>query len=240
MSHTETPPPLGVRRSFLVFGSAAIVAILVVEILLPALAERVGAEPPLPWFAAAALVLFPALLLIGWALLRSESIPSGGSLWRDRLRFRPMSGSDWAWSAGALALVGAASAALMGVLIRVRPDTELAPWFLDMEPLSGGRLWILAVWLPVFALGILTEEIVWRGVVLPRQEAAFGRWGWAANGAGWLLFHLAFGPAILISLVPTVTILPWVVQRRANSTVGLVVHAVFNGLGFLATAFGWV
>lgn len=237
---TDPPPPLGLRGSFIVFAGAAIVAFFVTEIILPAAGERLAVEPVLLWYGAALVVLFPALLLIGWVLLLREGRRLGPELWRERLRFRPMRAADWLWSGGALLAIGASSALVVGVLLRLRPQTELAPWFLEMEPLSGGRLWILAAWLPVFAVGIVTEEVVWRGVVLPRQEAALGRWGWAANGAGWLLFHLAFGPAILITLLPTVAILPWVVQKRANSTVGLAVHAVFNGLGFLATAFGWV
>lgn len=234
------PSRTGWRATLLLFGGAALLAALVVHGLLPSLAPRTSIEPVLLWFAVAGVVLFPALLLAGWLLLRLEGHWRASELWHDRLRFKPMNRGDWLWSGGAFVAIIALSSAIMGLLLMLRPETRLAPWFLEMEPLAGGRLWILAAWLPFFALTIFTEEVVWRGVVLPRQEAALGRSAWIANGAGWLLFHLAFGPAILIALVPIVTVLPWVVQKRRNSWIGVIVHAAFNGPGFLAAAFGWV
>ncbi len=210
------------------------------DLLLPSLAERFAVEPVLLWLAASGALLFPAILLIGWVLVRQEGWTLGSELWTERLRFRPMNGADWGWSLAAFGAILGLTAPLVALIERALPGLELAPWFLQMEPLAGRRLWILAAWLPVFALTILAEEVVWRGVVLPRQEAALGRWGWLANGAGWLLFHLALGPAILVSLLSIVVILPWVVQRRANSWVGVAIHAAFNGPGFLATALGWV
>lgn len=71
-----------------------------------------------------------------------------------------------------------------------------------------------------------------------RQEAVFGRWAWLANGAGWSLFHVAFGGAVFVALWPILFILPYVVQRRRNTWIGVIVHASPNGPGFLAVAFG--
>lgn len=236
-----TLPPIGWSRSFAIFGGAAVLLFFVTGRLLPALAGRSSVEPLLLWFAAAGLILFPVLLLTGWALLRSEPPLAGGAvLWRDRLRFRRMDRGDWIWCLGAVVAMGAASAALLRWLGAVAPGLRLTPWFLEAEPLTGGRLWIVALWIPFFALTLFTEEVVWRGVLLPRQEVALGRFAWLANGAGWLLFHLAFGPAVLVLLLPIVVVLPYVVQRRRNSWVGVVVHAALNGPGFLATAFGLV
>lgn len=240
MHSRAEPHRTGWLSSLFLFGGAAALAAVVVYALMPALARRTTTEPVLLWFAAAGCVLFPALLVAGWLLLRLEGRTPARDLWRERLRFRPMNRGDWLWTAGAFAAITALSAALVGLLLTLRPETRLAPWFLEMEPLEGGRLWILAAWLPLFVLTIFTEEVVWRGVVLPRQEAALGRRAWLANGCGWLFFHLAFGPAILIALVPIVTVLPWVVQKRRNSWIGVIVHAAFNGPGFLAAALGWV
>lgn len=240
MHSPATPPRTGWLSTLFLFGGAALLAAGVTQILLPALAQRSSAEPVLLWFAAAGFVLFPALLIVGWLLLRLEGLTLSHAIWRDRLRFRPMNRNDWLWSGGAFAAIAALSGAIIGLLLALRPDAQLAPWFLDMEPLEGGRLWILAAWLPLFALTIFTEEVVWRGIVLPRQETALGGRAWFANGCGWLLFHAAFGPTILLSLLPIVLILPWVVQRRRNSSIGVIVHAAFNGPGFLAVALGWV
>jgi membrane protease YdiL (CAAX protease family) len=77
-------------------------------------------------------------------------------------------------------------------------------------------------------------------VILPRQEAALGRGAWVANAPGWLLFHLAFGWLLMVVLLSILIILPYAVQRRQNTWVGVVIHAVVNGPGFVAVALGVV
>ena len=37
---------------------------------------------------------------------------------------------------------------------------------------------------------ILGEEFLFRGVLLPKMEAVFGRWNWVANGALFGLYHV--------------------------------------------------
>ena len=131
-------------------------------------------------------------------------------------------------------LTGGIGAAL-GML---QDRANLHPAFMAFEPLGPGRYWILGAWLPFFVLNIVGEEFVWRGVVLPRQEAAFGERAWLVNGAFWLLFHAAFPWQVLLTLVPITLILPKIVQRRHNIWPGMIIHAGFGGMGFLALAFG--
>jgi hypothetical protein len=78
------------------------------------------------------------------------------------------------------------------------------------------------------------------GVLLPRQELALGRWAWLVHGAGWLLFHIPFGWQLLIVLMPILLIEPYVVQRRGNSWIGVVIHGGLNGPTFVAVALGVV
>lgn len=85
-------------------------------------------------------------------------------------------------------------------------EVDLHPAFMAMDPIDSGRYWILAAWLPFWALNIIGEEFLWRSVVLPRQEVAFGHWAWLANGVGWLIFHLSFGATILLTLWPIVLV----------------------------------
>jgi hypothetical protein len=75
--------------------------------------------------------------------------------------------------------------------------------------------------------------LCWRGYVLPRQEAAMGPLAWLGNGIPWCLFHWSFGWPILVMLLPITLLLPWIVQRRRNTWVGIVIHAVFNSTGFI-------
>ena len=54
----------------------------------------------------------------------------------------------------------------------------------------------------------------------------------------WLLFHASFPWQVLVTLVPITLILPYIVQRRRSAWVGVVIHAAFGAMGFLALAFG--
>ncbi len=149
-----------------------------------------------------------------------------------------MNAGDWLWSIGALLLIGAVTAGLSAALRLVVGEVDPQPPFMRVEPLTPDRYWLLLIWLPFWVLNILGEEILWRGVMLPRQEQTFGRWAWLVNSAGWLLFHLAFGPRLLLLLLPILALTPYAVQRRRNSWVGVVIHAGINGPGFLSVALG--
>lgn len=148
-----------------------------------------------------------------------------------------MTGGDWVWTLGGLAAVGALTGVLGGALA-VLGQAKMQLSFMAIEPLSSGRYWILAAWLPFFALNIGGEEFMWRGVVLPRQEVAFGEKAWLVNGTSWLLFHAAFPWQVLLMLLPITMILPNIAQRRRSIWPGVVIHAGFGGVGFLALAFG--
>jgi membrane protease YdiL (CAAX protease family) len=228
----------GLGQTAILFGGAALLLFTVTHVVIPSLSEITTAEPILLWFAAGGMGVFLPLLLIAVALLKQEEVPLNSETWRERLRFRSMTRADWIWTAGgvlAVAILVAVSVVLMKILFGF---VNLQPSFLRLEPLSPDRYWILAVWLPFFWVNVMGEEILWRGVILPRQEAAFGRWAWLANGLGWLGFHLAFGPSLLFVLWPTTLIIPYVVQRQRNSWIGVVIHGVLNGGGFVAVAFG--
>ena len=233
-------PPLGLGQTAVLFGGAALLLFVATHGLIPALSGWTAMEDVLLWFAVAGLGVFVPLLLVGLVLLREETVIAVPGLWRKRLRFRPMTGTDWLWSVGALGLIGLLSVGTMAVLRALWGDVHLTPSFMTMDPLTPGRYWILGAWIPFWVLNIMGEEILWRGVVLPRQEIAFGPWAWLANGTGWLMFHLAFGAPIMLMLWPIVFILPYVVQRRRNSWIGVVIHAGLNGPGFVAAAFGFV
>jgi membrane protease YdiL (CAAX protease family) len=231
-------PALGLAGSAALFGTAALLLFLTTRVAIPALVSATGAEAVVMWFLAASLVLFGPLLLAAALLLRRERRAGTQESLGARLRLRPMNGGDWLWAAGGLVAVGALTGGIGATLRMLHYGAGLQPSFMAFEPLGPGRYWILGAWLPFFVLNIVGEEFVWRGVVLPRQEAAFGGMAWLINGVLWLLFHGAFPWQVLLTLVPITVLLPYVVQRRRNTWVGTVIHAGFGAMGFLALAFG--
>lgn len=232
--------PIGRLQTAALFGGAALLLFAVTHGVIPALSRQTAARPILLWFGAAGFGVFLPLLLLGIALLRQEDAQLNRRTWSERLRFRPLTKADWVWTGGGLVAVAGSTATSVFLLQMLFGEADLQPSFLHFEPLKTGQWWILAVWLPFFAINIMGEEILWRGVILPRQEAAFSNRAWLANGLGWLGFHLAFGPTMLFILWPTTLIIPYIVQRRANSWIGVLIHGALNGGGFLAIACGLV
>lgn len=233
-------PALGLGGSALIFGAMALIALGVASSLEP-LTRVTGLEPIIVWFIAGGFGMFVPLIGLGVIMLLREAKASEKPFaWRERLRMVPMRGADWIWAIVALLAIGIAMGVMLLLMKLLTGSIEMTPSFMEFEPLGPGQWWIVAAWIPFFLVNILGEEFLWRGVILPRQKAGLGRWAWAANGAGWLMFHAAFGLTIMIMLLPTVFILPYVVQRRGNSWIGVVIHAGLNGPGFLAVAYGLV
>jgi membrane protease YdiL (CAAX protease family) len=73
---------------------------------------------------------------------------------------------------------------------------------------------------------------------LPRQELAFGRFAWLINGILWTVFHLCFGFHLLILLLPSLFIIPYVVYKRQKTLIGIIVHALLNGPSFILVSLG--
>lgn len=231
-------PPLGLFSTAVLFGSGGLLLWIATRIGVPWLSARTGAESVVLWFLAAGVGVFVPLLLLAGAILYQEGALWRPNLWSDRLRFRRMTAGDWVGSFGALVAIGLSVAGLTAGLRWGFGEVRLHPTFMSMTPLTPGRYWILLAWLPFWVLNILSEEILWRGVILPRQVTAWGRWAWLVHGAAWLIFHIPFGPVLLLVLAPTTFLLPYVVQHRQNSWIGVVIHAGLNGPGFIAVAFG--
>ena len=229
---------IGLLTSFLIFGIASIALVLETQFLISFLSKQTGLEPIILWFIVAGLGMFLPLLVLAYFILRSEGVKIGKSTWRDRLRFKKMNKTDWLWSIGSIIMIGILSFAIIKFLGVLIGKVDSHPSFMYFEPLTPDRYWILLLWFPYWLLNIMGEEILWRGVILPRQELVFRKNAWLIHGILWGIFHIAFGWQLLLTLIPILFIQSYVVQRRQNSWTGVVIHAVINGPSFIAISFG--
>lgn len=220
--------------AFFVFG--AVLLLLATRVSIPALVEH-DFDPLLAWFVSAGFGVFLPLFLVGWVSVRREGGRTPRDLRSDRLRFRRLDRSDWRVCGGSLAAIGLLTGLITLVMLYFKGRSVLHPAFLPGLPLSAGRYWLLGVWPVFFTANILWEEFVWRGVLLPRQESAHGRYAWVFNGAGWTAFHAAMGWQVVM-LLPLSLILPYAVQRTGNTWVGVILHAAVNGPAFVAISMG--
>jgi len=73
------------------------------------------------------------------------------------------------------------------------PGYDLGPFLTSPEagPLFLGNWGILGVFLVMITFNILGEELLWRGVLLPKMNGVFGKWDWVANGVLGTLYHVS-------------------------------------------------
>lgn len=230
--------PLKLFPSIVVFSAASILLWVMTHRCIPFFSEATGVEPIVFWFICGGLGTFTPLIITGVILLRKAGFKLTKDTFVRRLRFRKMTRRDWTYSLTALVIIGASTAGILYVLQNIFPDFNHTPSFMTLEPLSSGRYWLLLAWLPYWILNIGGEEFFWRGVLLPRQELAFGKKAWMVHGTGWAVFHLAFGWQLLILLLPLLYIEPYVVQKTQNTWTGIFLHGVINGPSFIAIALG--
>lgn len=101
--------------------------------------------------------------------------------------------------------------------------------FLDSDVgqsfLSGAWGWFgLIVVLQIFN-SVLGEELLFRGLLLPRMNGAFGRGDWIANGFIFAAYHLHMPWAIPVILVDTFS-LAYPSKRYRSALMGIAVHSV--------------
>jgi len=236
----EKVKSLGLLASFAIYIPAAILMYCMTKYLIPYLSNVTGQEMVLFWFIVAGLGIFTPLIIVGLIILKSEGYSLTKATFIERLWFRRITKKDLLWSLGGLIVVGILSGLVMFGFELAIGKFDHFPTFMTFEPLTKGRYWLLLVWFPYWILNIMGEEFLWRGVMLPRQEIAFGKYAWIIHGFGWSLVHIAFGWQLLITLLPLMFIQSYIVQRTKNTWVGVIMHGGLNGPSFIAICFGLI
>ena len=71
---------------------------------------------------------------------------------------------------------------------------------------------------------MLGEELLFRGLLLPRMHGAFGRWDWVANGVLFGVYHLHTPWAIPANLLDTFFV-SYPARRYRSALLGIAVHS---------------
>jgi membrane protease YdiL (CAAX protease family) len=234
---------------------------------LPALLFVAGFWVLMPWFIRQGILPYYAyllglgiplalLLLLSLVWLHLEGRDVSWATLKARFRLRPMDRKAWLWSVGALLAGSVVGTSLLSQLSRflivqgVIPVPATIPAFMSSTSLTDPMVaYDTAVgglegnWLPliamiiVFVLNILGEEFWWRGVVLPRQELALGTWTWVIHGVMWAFFHI-FKWWDVLNLLPICLALSFVCSKLKNTTPGIVIHGVTNGIALIGLLIG--
>jgi membrane protease YdiL (CAAX protease family) len=177
--------------------------------------------------------------VVSLLVLRNEL---GGLRWqavKERTRLNPpldpRSGKPrrvlWLWAIPAIA------ANVLGIFLATQVDAAWSnlsglnePWYASAEALADpqfeGQWWILGLALTSFVFNyFLGEELLFRGVLLPRMSGVFGRWDWVANTVLFGLYHVHkiwFWPSMITSSFGYA----WAAKRYRSLWMSVLVHAV--------------
>jgi uncharacterized protein len=109
------------------------------------------------------------------------------------------------------------------------------------DPKFQGQWWILGLALTSMLFNyVLGEELLFRGVLLPRMAGVFGRWDWVANSVLFGLYHVHKIWA-WPSMITTTFGLSWAARRYRSFWMGVIVHGVegFFIVVTVAVLAGW-
>lgn len=253
LTHSTSLKPMGFGLSLLYFGIPALSFVLGFWGLMPALINMGW----LPYYAYLMSIGLPLVLMFVAALvyLPVEGILLTWTNLKARYRLAPLDRTQWLWIVGVIIVCGIIGTGIMsqvsGLLIQngLIPILDSLPDFL--RPLSADALraydeavggftnnwWPFIAMFVVLFFNIIGEELWWRGVVLPRQELAFGRWVWVVHGVMWAFFHV-FKWWDIVTLLPITLGLTYLAYRYKNTTPGIVIHYAVNGISLIPLALG--
>ena len=217
-----------------VWAAAAVPMGVLAWIVAPWLRDQLGGKEPL---GEALLICLTAGLIWQFALVlilvRQEL---GGLEWsrvRDALWLRPprdpktgrVGGKVWWWALlfAFLFAVWAVVPAIPGPSVRDFGD------FLGSDRgeafFNGAWGWFAVVVVLAVFNTVLGEELLFRGLLLPRMRDVFGRRDWVANGVLFAVYHLHQPWSILNSLVDGIFLLAFPSRRFQSAWMGIIVHS---------------
>lgn len=258
MDRQNNTGPLGVLATIVYWAIPAGSLCVAHYILVPSFVERTR-QPYLVAYLMAwvtSMVLFFVAALVAY---RVEGNPFEWKTFAVRYRLRNMSGRDWIWTIGVFGFVIAsyfglgftASWLARWSLFAPHPifPPEFGPGGADariqgtfMGTAITGLGWLAIVYLFGWFFNVAGEELWFRGYILPRQEKAFGKHAWIANGLMFTLNHI-WQPWNLLLILPGALAGAFAVQRRKNTWILIISHGLANAIALVViilNAFGFV
>src|SRR4051794_6851741 len=91
--------------------------------------------------------------------------------------------------------------------------------------LSRNWTW-LGLLVAMFVLNtVVGEELLFRGLLLPRMQGVFGRWDWLANGVLFAVYHLHVPWVMPQALIVDTVALAYLSRRYRSALLGIAAHS---------------
>jgi membrane protease YdiL (CAAX protease family) len=228
-------PQYSVRQILAIWAAAALPMGVLAWIVAPWLRDQLGGRDP---FIEALLICFATgllwMLALVLILLRREL---GGLEWprvRDALWLRAprdpktsrVGGKVWLWALPFVVLSAAVNALPIdpvGPMPRDLPklmDTDRAEHFFN-----GNWGWF-GMLVAVSLLAPVVEELLFRGLLLPRMRRAFGQRDFVANGALFTIYHVHQPWSMPATLIDGIVNQAYATRRFQSTWMGLITHTL--------------
>ena len=220
-----------------VWAAAAVPMGVLAWVVAPWLEDQLGGDEPL---AKALLICLTAGLVWQFVLVVILLRRELGGLQRarvlDALWLRPpqdpktgrVGGKVWWWALLFVALVAIWQLGTGGLV--PGPSVRDLGDFLGSDRgeafFSGAWGWFAVVVVFVVFNTVLGEELLFRGLLLPRMQAVFGRRDWIANGLLFTLYHLHQPWSMPATLVEGIFLEAYPSRRFQSAWMGIIVHSV--------------
>jgi membrane protease YdiL (CAAX protease family) len=225
------------RRTILaVWAAAALPMAALAWLVAPAVADRLSGDGNVPMVKALTVCLTVGLIwqfVLVMALVRHEQRSLRWSTLRDALWLRsprsPRSGRTGGriWLL-LIPLVLVYSIANLFIPTFGATESRDLGSFLNSDAgqsfFSGNWAWFAVTVLLFVFNTALGEELLFRGLLLPRMNDAFGRGDWVANGVLFAAYHLHVPWSIPVSLLD-MFILAYPTKRYQSAWIGIAVHS---------------
>ena len=104
-----------------------------------------------------------------------------------------------------------------------------APPYAVIQNLAGpavGQWWLLGVEVVLIVFNyLLGEELIFRGILLPKMNGVFGKWDWVANSILFATYHLHL-PWTMPSTLLVDWIMPWAAKHFKSYWVAAILHGM--------------
>jgi membrane protease YdiL (CAAX protease family) len=233
---------ISLTRTFLYFAFFTLMLFIATRHVIPFL-NQWGFHPAISWFVSGGLLVFAPMFVIALQNVRKNIPATDKKAIMERLWLTRPSAKDWLWTIAGTILILISTGVILLVAGWISMNYfgkpfQTSPSFMHFEPLLPSQYWILAVWIIFFFFNIFGEEILWRGYLLAGMSERYPGTAWLYNAVFWMMFHIPFGYELMVMVLPTFFLIPYLVQKRKNTWIGIIIHAGLNGPGFILVALG--
>ena len=198
-----------------------------------------------PFFAGYMIFFYSPFVLLFLTAIILYAVEGNKFNWPDfkeRLRLNRISGVDWIWIVGltAFGILTYLGLSPLSTLIaripffsppdffpaEINPNKVQVPGVM-MDLKLSGLYWVPIVYFLGWILNIFGEELLWRGMILPRQIEKYQSKAWIYHGIIWTLWHF-FWKWNLIIIFPFAMALSFVVYKRKNTWISIISHGFMN------------